>query len=148
MVLSIMERLRFSKRCTRRVYSLVRNHMVNYSRSWTDRAVRRFARKNREHLQALLALASADRRAQRPDSARDSLIQELSRRIERLRHEGQVDPYLPVTGRDIMEVLGIGEGPEVGKAKTFLLDQAGKKGRPMSRGDAVSLLKRWAKRSL
>jgi len=32
-------------RMVRRVEFLVSNHMINYSREWSDRAVRRFARK-------------------------------------------------------------------------------------------------------
>jgi putative nucleotidyltransferase with HDIG domain len=143
---SIMQRLKFSKRAVDLVSFLVGNHMINYSRAWGDKAVRRFARKMGDRLEPVLVLAEADRRAQRPGSGREPF--HLRERIARLRMESALVPELPVDGRDIMAILGLSEGPWVGRAKEFLSEEALKRGHSLSRDEAERLLLGWGASAL
>jgi putative nucleotidyltransferase with HDIG domain len=141
----ILSRLRFSKKFISRVKFLIGNHMINYSEAWTDRAVRRFVHRMGDNLDDMLLLVEADRRAMGPGSAGEALIKDLRRRIEVLRKKAGVHLKLPISGRDIMEILGVDQGPMVGEAKNFLLDEATRRSRPMARREAVEKLERWAK---
>src|SRR5579883_2697437 len=68
-----------------------------YEKSWTDSAVRRFARELGEHLPELLCLARADITTKRPEKKRRGLaqIEELQERITRLAEEDAKVPPLP-----------------------------------------------------
>jgi tRNA nucleotidyltransferase/poly(A) polymerase len=143
-VRSVLTRLRFPKRTTDRVCFLVRNHMINYSRKWSDRAVRRFVRKMGDSLDDILALAEADMRAQRPDSSVASKIGHLRERIESLREREAIHLELPIDGRDIMNTLGLKEGPVIGMAKDFLMEQAAGRRKPLTRAECTDLLRQWA----
>ena len=139
---STLRRLRFPNRMVRRVEFLVSNHMINYSREWSDRAVRRFARKMGANLPDILNLAVADRRAQRPGASADVLLKDLIVRLRR-RDVSPPGPLIPVDGRDIMAILGLREGPAVGEAKEYLIREAIERGRPLSRTEAIADLRRW-----
>jgi hypothetical protein len=71
-------------------------------------------------------------------------IRDLRKRINVLKQTDRIHLRLPITGRDIMEVLGIGEGPIVGEAKEFLLEEATKRPKAMSKGECAKLLSSWA----
>jgi poly(A) polymerase len=146
LALRVMRRLRFPKRIRERVAFLVRHHMIHYSPKWSDKAVRRFARKMGAHLDPMLALAEADQRAQMPAAGRDIPARDLSKRIRVLRDRDSIHLELPVGGHDIMAVLGIGEGPLVGEAKDRLREEACGRDRPMSRQEAVDILRKWARK--
>jgi len=139
---SILRRLRFPGRTIRRVEFLVSNHMINYSRDWSDKAVRRFARKMGPALPEILKLAVADRRAQRPGASPDALLKGLMARL-RQREGPSPGPLIPIDGRDIMSLMGLEEGPAVGDAKDYLIREAIKRDRPLTRSDAIDLLGRW-----
>ncbi len=141
-----LARLRFPKRTIAKVAFLISNHMVNYSSSWTDRAVRRFMRKMGDNLSDMLVLLEADRRAQVPDRSVTANIAELRRRIEKLRHQVPEMKKLPVDGHVIMEVLGIDQGPLVGEAKQFLEEVIERQGRPLGRDESIRLLMTWMSR--
>lgn len=68
-----------------------------YESSWTDSAVRRFAREMGEHLDHLLLLSRADMTTKRPEKRRRAMrmISELAARIEELRREDARVPPLP-----------------------------------------------------
>jgi tRNA nucleotidyltransferase/poly(A) polymerase len=140
---AVAKRLRFSNQAADLVVFLAGNHMVNYSRAWSDRAVRRFVRRMGANLEQVLILAEADRRAQRPVKARDAGVWDLRKRVQRLENERPAGNDLPVDGRDIMRILGIAQGPRVGEAKAFLLDEALKRRRRMTRAEAAGLLLWW-----
>jgi putative nucleotidyltransferase with HDIG domain len=142
---SVVRRLRFSNRAAGLVTFLAGNHMVNYSCAWSDRAVRRFAHRMGRNLTDVLTLAEADRRAQRRVRAAELGVWDLRRRIREI--EGRRGPGcdLPVDGRDIMRILGIKQGPLVGEAKAFLLEEALKKPGRITEAEAVEMLERWGR---
>jgi putative nucleotidyltransferase with HDIG domain len=117
---SALERLRFSQREIEPVVELVRLHLrpVYYRSEWTDGAVRRLAKDAGEQLGRLIALARADVAASAyPEPEK---LDELQARIDAVLSErpSRLAPLL--TGEDVMRVLGIGPGPEVGRIKQRL----------------------------
>jgi poly(A) polymerase len=140
---AIMRRLKFSNRSVELVTFLVGHHMVNYSEAWGDKAVRRLARKMGSRLDPLLTLAEADRRSQRPGPAGRRGAAALRARISRLRDSDRLESPVPVDGREIMAILGIGQGPLVGEAKDRLAEECLRRGRPMTRAEAEAVLEAW-----
>ena len=140
---AIMRRLKFSNRALELVVFLVAHHMVNYSDEWSDRAVRRLVRKMGDRLEPLLALAEADRRSQRPGCAGKKEVAALRARISRLRDDDRLESPVPIGGREIMAILGIGQGPMVGEAKAHLSEECLRRGRPMTRSAAEAVLRAW-----
>jgi poly(A) polymerase len=118
--------------------------MINYSKAWTDKAVRRFVRKMDVRLDDMLLLVESDRKAQGPVKGLAGNIKELRRRITELNEKGRIHLQLPIDGRDIMEILGVQQGPIVGQAKGFLIDEAAKRSGPLSRSECEGLLRSWA----
>jgi poly(A) polymerase len=116
---------------------------------WTDSAVRRYVRDAGDQLARLHVLTRADcttrnkRKAERLRRTYD----DLEARIERLSAEEELATIRPdLDGRQIMEILGIPPGPEVGAAYRFLLDLRLDEG-PHSYDDArAALLAWWAER--
>jgi len=95
-----------------------------YEPSWTDSAVRRFAREIGAHLQDLLDLARADITTKRPERRKWGLDQigELSDRICRLAELDAVVPPLPSgVGDAIMEAFGLPPSRQIGDLKRALL---------------------------
>jgi putative nucleotidyltransferase with HDIG domain len=140
---AVLKRLRFPGKTIADVTYLVDSHMINYSTGWSDRAVRRLIRRMDGRLEDVLALVEADRRAQHPDPGLNGNIYDLKRRITGLDKDGCRRPVLPVTGREIMAILGLKQGPAVGRAKDFLMEEAMKKPGGLSTGDCERLLARW-----
>jgi putative nucleotidyltransferase with HDIG domain len=139
-------RLRFPARTIDNVVFLIENHMVNYSEAWSDAAVRRFIRKTGGRLDDLLDLAGADRRAHAPDARMGSSVTELRKRIRRVAAEMEardVSFEAPLDGVRIMEILGIGPGPDVGRVKEYLCQEVLRRGRPLSEAEAERLARKW-----
>ena len=96
-----------------------------YDPSWTDSAVRRFARELGAHLGELLCLARADITTKRPEKKRRGLmqIQELEDRIKRLALEDSKKPPLPSgVGDAIMKAFAIPPSRLIGDIKKKLED--------------------------
>jgi poly(A) polymerase len=94
-----------------------------YDPSWTDSAVRRFARELGEHLEDLLCLARADITTKRPEKKRKGLsqIEELASRITRLAAEDAKLPPLPTgIGDAVMKSFGLAPSRQVGEIKKQL----------------------------
>jgi putative nucleotidyltransferase with HDIG domain len=140
---TVLKRLKFPGKTISDVTFLVAGHMIMYSTRWSDKAVRRLMRKMGRHLEDMLALVEADRKAQHPDPLRARDIGELRRRISGLEKEGCRLPVLPVTGHDIMEILGLKQGPVVGRAKDYLLEEAMKRPGGLTRDECIKLLAGW-----
>jgi poly(A) polymerase len=113
---------------------------------WTDSAVRRYVRDAGPLLTRLHVLTRADcttrnvRKAQRLERAYD----DLEKRIVVLAAQEELDKIRPdLNGTEIMEVLGLRQGPLVGKARQYLLDLRMEYG-PLGHERAVQELVRWA----
>jgi poly(A) polymerase len=94
-----------------------------YDPSWTDSAVRRFARELGAHLGELLCLARADITTKRPEKKRKGLnqIQELEERIKTLALEDSKQQPLPSgVGDMIMKELGLPPSRLIGEIKKKL----------------------------
>jgi poly(A) polymerase len=115
-----LARLRFSNAEVDAVSRLVRLHLrpVFYTPDWGDGAVRRLARDGGPLLWKLLALARADIAASAYPHG--DKIDELERRLRSVLDESPSRMLIPVSGRDIMQVRRIGQGPEVGRLKARL----------------------------
>ena len=92
---------------------------------WTDSAVRRYVRDAGDQVERLHVLTRADcttRNAKKADRLRRT-YDDLESRIARLSEEEELASIRPdLDGSQIMEILGIPPGPDVGKAYRFLLD--------------------------
>jgi len=122
----IMERLRFSNKMKRRVTNLINHHMIEYDTSWSDGAVRRLIRRFQpDPVELLLSFRKADILAHGTAGGELDSLSELEKRIAYLKqkphliHAGD----LAVDGKNVMEILGLSPGPEVGKALDFLLEK-------------------------
>jgi tRNA nucleotidyltransferase (CCA-adding enzyme) len=126
MARDILERLRFSRDDRDLVSHLVDEHMFHYTQEWSDGAVRRFLRRvGTESLDDLFLLREADIAARGVESGDAGTLGELRARIDAVlaRREAIAVQDLAVQGDDVMRALGIGPGPEVGRALHALLDR-------------------------
>jgi poly(A) polymerase len=123
-----MKQLRFSNDTIDAVASLVELHLRFHgygAGEWTDSAVRRYVRDAGDELERLHILTRADcttRNKRKADRLRRT-YDDLEERIARLSDEEELAAIRPdLDGNEIMEILGIGPGREVGAAYRFLLD--------------------------
>ena len=112
---------------------------------WTDSAVRRYVRDAGDQLERLHILTRADctTRNQRKAARLQRTYDELEERIDVLAEQEELDSMRPdLDGNQIMEILGIGPGREVGDAYKFLLELRLEKG-PLGEDAATDALKAW-----
>jgi len=147
-----MKALRYSNDVVDRVAQLIELHLRFHgygSGEWTDSAVRRYVRDAGDELERLHILTRADctTRNQRKALRLQRTYDELERRIAVLAEQEELGSIRPdLDGGQIMAVLGIPPGPEVGEAYRFLLDLRMDRG-PLSEADATEALKAfWAAR--
>lgn len=143
-----MKELRFSNDEIESVSKLVELHLRFHgygSGDWTDSAVRRYVRDAGDQLDRLHVLTRADcttrnqRKAERLRRTYDS----LEKRIARLSAEEELASIRPdLDGNQIMELLGIGPGREVGEAYKFMLDVRLDQG-PLDEEAATAALREW-----
>ena len=143
-----MKALRFSNDEINAVSKLVELHLRFHgygSGEWTDSAVRRYVRDAGDQLERLHVLTRADcttrnrRKAERLRRTYD----DLEERIARLAEEEELASVRPdLDGNQIMEILGLPPGREVGEAYRYLLELRMDHG-PMSEEDATAALKAW-----
>jgi poly(A) polymerase len=143
-----MKALRFSGDEIDAVAHLVELHLRFHgygTGEWTDAAVRRYVRDAGEQLERLHVVTRADcttrnrRKAERLRRTYD----ELEARIERLAAEEELAAIRPdLNGDQIMEILGLEPGPEVGRAYRFLLELRLDNG-PMTAEAATAALVEW-----
>lgn len=123
-----MRELRFDNDSIKSVARLVELHLrfFGYSdQQWTDSAVRRYVRDAGAELERLHIITRADvttrnkRKADRLDFAYDDIEQ----RIAELAEQEELQAVRPeLDGQQIMQLLEIGPGREVGEAYKFMLD--------------------------
>jgi poly(A) polymerase len=143
-----LQALRFPNDVVDQVATLVELHLRFHgygSGEWTDSAVRRYVRDAGDQLARLHVLTRADcttRNRRKADRLRRS-YDDLEARIDRLAEQEELDSLRPdLDGNQIMEVLGVGPGREVGAAYAFLLEARMDHG-PMSAEQATELLLEW-----
>jgi len=122
-----MRALRYSAEDIEVVTTLVELHLRfhTYKMGWTDRAVRRYVRDAGPLLDRLNELTRCDCTTRNAAKARALArrMDELEARIDELRAKEELDALRPeLDGRAVMDQLGIGPGPLVGRALAFLLD--------------------------
>ncbi|EHI11351.1 CCA tRNA nucleotidyltransferase [Mycolicibacterium thermoresistibile] len=143
-----MRALKYSKQMVEDVSQLVYLHLRFHGYGdgkWTDSAVRRYVADAGHLLPKLHKLVRADcttrnrRRAARLQANYDN----LERRIAELQAKEDLARVRPdLDGNEIMEILGIGPGPQVGEAWRYLKELRLDRG-PLSREEAVDELLKW-----
>jgi poly(A) polymerase len=121
--------LRYPKTVVDHVSRLVELHLRFHgygTGEWTDSAVRRYVRDAGDQLVQLHKLTRADSttRNARKAAALRRTYDELERRIAELAEAEELASLRPdLDGNRIMEILGIGPGPEVGRAYRWLMER-------------------------
>ncbi|AKK12180.1 tRNA adenylyltransferase [Corynebacterium uterequi] len=140
--------LKYPKNVIRDVSQLVYLHMRFYGfgeGQWTDSAVRRYVTDAGDLLPRLGKLVRADcttrnqrkaRRLQRACDHLDERIAEIAAKEDLQRVRPDLD------GNEIMEILGLSPGPEVGRAWAYLKELRLQRG-PLERDEAIEELTRW-----
>jgi poly(A) polymerase len=117
--------------------------------SWTDAAVRRYARDAGPLLEDLNELTRCDCTTRNERKARTlaARMDALESRIAELRTQEELDALRPdIDGNRVMELLGIGPGRQVGEALAMLLEARLDEG-PLGQEEAERrLLAWWAER--
>ncbi|MFM1986612.1 MAG: hypothetical protein RIS18_829 [Actinomycetota bacterium] len=123
-----LEKLRYSNEIIEQVCLLIELHLRFHGYGdgkWTDSAVRRYVRDAQEQLIRLHKLTRADcttRNEAKAEKLRNA-YNDLEQRIIELSKEEELKSMRPeLDGAEIMKILNIKPGPEVGKAYQFLLD--------------------------
>ena len=143
-----MKALHFDKDTTKKVARLVELHLRFYGygdAGWSDSAVRRYVTDAGDLLPRLHILTRSDvttrnrRKADRLARAYD----DLEARIAALAEQERLDAIRPdLDGTQIMALLDIPPGREVGQAYSFLLEQRMEQG-PLGEERAAELLRAW-----
>jgi poly(A) polymerase len=143
-----LRELRFSNDDIDDIARLVELHLRFHgygAGEWTDSAVRRYVRDAGGQLERLHILTRADctTRNQRKAARLQRTYDELEERIAVLAEQEELDALRPdLDGNQIMQILGIGAGREVGEAYKFLLELRLEKG-PLGTDAATEALKTW-----
>ena len=143
-----LQALRFSNEITDEVSRLVELHLRFHGYSggeWTDSAVRRYVRDAGPLLTRLHKLTRADSttRNRRKAAALQASYDSLEERISRLAEQEELAAIRPdLDGNEIMELLGLPPGPQVGQAYRHMLEVRLEHG-PLERAAAEAELKRW-----
>ncbi|MFT2817416.1 CCA tRNA nucleotidyltransferase [Leifsonia sp. A12D58] len=143
-----LKALRFDNETINAVTRLIELHLrfFGYTEgAWTDSAVRRYVRDAGDQLERLHILTRADvttrnkRKADRLGFAYDDLEQ----RIAELAEQEEMASVRPdLDGEQIMAILGVRPGPEVGEAYRYLLEQRLDDG-PLGEEEATKRLLAW-----
>ncbi len=149
MTRSRMEALRYSAEDVDTVVRLVELHLRfhTYRLGWTDKAVRRYVRDAGEHLERLNELTRCDCTTRNASKARALArrMDELEERIAELGEQEELNRLRPdLTGHQVMELLGVGPGPVVGRALAFLMELRLDEG-PLGEEEAGRRLQAWWK---
>ncbi|MGK5533134.1 CCA tRNA nucleotidyltransferase [Streptomyces sp. URMC 129] len=148
MVKQRMTKLKYPNEMIKDVARLVELHLRFHgygTGEWTDSAVRRYVRDAGPLLARLHKLTRSDctTRNKRKALALSRAYDGLEERIEQLKEQEELDAIRPdLNGNEIMEILGIGPGPQIGKAYRYLLELRLERG-PLGREGAIAALKEW-----
>ena len=140
--------LRFDNDTVKAVAELIRLHLRFFGYSggaWTDSAVRRYVRDAGPLLEWLHILSRSDvtTRNRRKADELDFAYDDLEERIATLAEEEELAAIRPdLDGEDIMRILGLTPGREVGEAYRFLLEERLEDG-PLGADEAERRLLAW-----
>ena len=143
-----MKALRFDNDTTKAVAKLVELHLrfFGYSdQAWTDAAIRRYVRDSGEQLVRLHILTRSDvtTRNKRKADQLSHAYDDLEKRIAVVMEQEELNAMRPdLTGEEIMEILGLKPGPQVGKAYKYLLELRIENG-PLGTEKAKEALLEW-----
>ncbi|MFF0091830.1 CCA tRNA nucleotidyltransferase [Streptomyces canus] len=143
-----MTALKYSNELAKDVSRLVELHLRFHgygTGEWTDSAVRRYVRDAGPLLGRLHKLTRSDctTRNKRKAAALSRAYDGLEERISQLQEQEELDSIRPdLDGNQIMEILGVGPGPAVGRAYKHMLELRLENG-PMGHDEAVAALKEW-----
>lgn len=143
-----LKALRFDHRLIADVCDLISMHLRFHGyvdERWTDAAVRRYARETGPLYERLNRLTRADAttRNKRKAQVFSSAMDELEDRVAQLRRQEDLDAIRPdLDGLQIMQILGLKPGPQVGRAYRHMLDYRLDQG-PVDRGTAERELRDW-----
>lgn len=134
-------RLRFSKKETERVVNLIRWHMFSVDEKVSDAGVRRYIRRvGVENVKDLIDLRIGDRLGSGTQTAESWRLKKFKERIE---EQLKPAPFgindLAIDGNDIMKILNIKPGPEIGKILQTLFEEVDE---DLSKNTKEHLLKR------
>jgi poly(A) polymerase len=143
-----MRALKYSKQMVEDVAQLVYLHLRFHGYGdgkWTDSAVRRYVTDAGPLLPKLHKLVRADctTRNERRAARLQANYDDLERRIAELAAKEDLARVRPdLDGNEIMRILGIPAGPQVGEAWRYLKELRLDRG-PLSRAEAVEELTKW-----
>lgn len=138
---NIAERLRFSRKDAGKLIRLVRWHMFSVNEHQTDSALRRIIRNvSPEYLNDVLALRVGDRLGGGA-SETSWRFEEFKKRLIEVQKQPFTTKDLKVDGTDVMEILNIKPGPEVGQILNALFKEVVENNLPNERGALISQLK-------
>lgn len=124
MTAKILDRLKFTKKITEKITTLVRYHLFYYNvDEVTERSVRRLVSKvGKENMDDLILVRIADRKGSGVPKAEPYKIRHLRYIIEKVSRDPITPKMLKLKGDDLMKLLKIGSGPKVGEVLAILLD--------------------------
>jgi poly(A) polymerase len=143
-----LKELKFDNDTIKAVSRLIELHLRFFGYSdqpWSDSAIRRYVRDAEDQLLRLHALTRADvtTRNQKKSDRLAHAYDDLEKRIASLAEQEELNAIRPdLSGEEIMEILGITPGPEVGEAYRYLLELRLDEG-PLSEEEAKSRLLAW-----
>jgi poly(A) polymerase len=144
-----LRELRFPTAVIHDVTELVRLHMRfhGYAGDWTDSAVRRYVHDAGPLLERLNYLVRSDCTTRNPARARrlSARMDDLEDRIAKLAEAEERDRLAKpaIDGHEVMRLLGLTPGPQVGKAMAHLSELRLEHG-PMDPDETRAALSRWA----
>ncbi|KFI45859.1 poly(A) polymerase [Bifidobacterium bohemicum] len=144
-----LKALRFDRHLIDDVSELVNLHLRFHGyvdEPWTDSAVRRYVKDAGHLYERLNRLTRADATTQnrRKELMFSSAMDEMEARVRKLKQQEDFDAIRPdLDGNQIIEILGIKPGPQVGRAYRHMLDFRLDHG-PADHDEAVAELNRWA----
>ena len=140
--------LHYPKSVVDAVTQLIEQHLRFHGygeANWTDSAVRRYVRDAGDQLEHLHILTRSDcttRNARKADTLRRA-YDELEARVDELAATEELRSIRPdLNGDEIMEILGLRPGPQVGRAYQHMLSVRMDQG-PLDHDAAVAELKNW-----
>lgn len=133
MVDELLRPLKYSNDFIRETIFLVKNHML--TKSWgdncehmKDKTLRKwqYVCGTEERFRNLMLLIDADNNAHAPEYCMPHQVELILQRTEEMKAESTAmfGYKLPLTGKDVMEIKGIGSGPQVKECLDYLLKLA------------------------